>query len=241
MGVARGGGTCLNTSAIKEVYVPKRFAPAAAGALACLSAAVALPSGPAAAVAVPKAVTGPYQLYCPHSTLGDLVFQAGASGSLVPARPGRGKRFDVADLMVHVVFPQSFARFIVAFSPLSGTATTSLMLQGARPASERLVKAFEIVVPRQVPIGGVSFRVPAKPTTAGPFTASGGPVVVELSSTIDMVIALRLAPGSPVHNLQLACTAFPSGTRDFDPRDPWSGTGEPNRSRAISPVVAFSH
>lgn len=66
-----------------------------------------------------------------------------------------------------------------------------------------------------------------------------GPLAVEISSAIALVMQLRVKGEAKPMPEVMACQAFPRGTRDFAPATPWQGAGEPPVSKALAPVLAL--
>jgi hypothetical protein len=75
----------------------------ALGALAVPASAVA------DATPAPKALTGPYQLYCPDPVETPIVLHVRATANILPAAPAPGHHFLVAGFQTEVTFPAGVA------------------------------------------------------------------------------------------------------------------------------------
>ena len=151
---------------------------------------------------------GPYELYCPGTPVGNIALNnATTTATLSPADPSAGSQFNVTGYQTTVDLPSSIASAAAALgnSTLSGTATTSIDASGATPSSISTgTMSFDVPIPSPVPPSGLALVVPASPTTIGPFTASGGGIIV----TQDAAIQLSLEVSGST--LNLSCKAYPN-------------------------------
>jgi len=212
--------------------------------VSCAAATVAASPLAAAAPArsVPKALTGPYELYCPGTVLGSLVLHASAKASFAPSRPHPGQRFTMTGAQVQVHFPAGLAEGLKPFSPMEGTVTASLQLLGATPSAINFSKALSIVFPASVPAAGTSFVVPKTAATLGPFTATSNSLWAEMGSDVDMSLTVSFKEGtkSVPFPVKLDCQSFPVGAVSVSAQDPWDATSTPPASKAIDPVIAMA-
>ena len=151
---------------------------------------------------------GPYELYCPGTPVGNIALNnATTTATLSPADPSAGSQFNVTGYQTMVDLPSSIASAAAALgnSTLSGTATTSIDATGATPSSISTgTMSFDVPIPSPVPPSGLPLVIPASPTTIGPFTASGGGIIV----TQDAAIQLSLEVSGST--LDLNCKAYPN-------------------------------
>ena len=151
---------------------------------------------------------GPYELYCPGTPVGNIALNnATTSATLSPADPSAGSQFNVTGYQTTVDLPTSIVSAASALgnSAISGTATTSLDASGATPSSISTgTMSFDVPIPSPVPPSGLALVIPSSPTTIGPFTASGGGIIVTQDATIQLSLDVS---GS---NLDLNCKAYPN-------------------------------
>ena len=151
---------------------------------------------------------GPYELYCPGTPVGNIALNnATTTATLSPADPSAGSQFNVTGYQTTVDLPTSIVSAASALgnSAISGTATTSLDASGATPSSISTgTMSFDVPIPSPVPPSGLPLVIPSSPTTIGPFTASGGGIIVTQDATIQLTLDVS---GS---NLDLNCKAYPN-------------------------------
>jgi len=152
---------------------------------------------------------GPYELYCPGTPVGDIAFNnVTTTATLSPANPAPGTQFNVTGYQTTVDIPASIASAAAAIgnTDLSGTASTTIDASGATPASIAGSASFDVPIPSPVPASGVQLTLPSSPMTIGPFTASGGGIVItqDASATLSLEIS-----GSA---LKLDCESYPNNS-----------------------------
>jgi len=151
---------------------------------------------------------GPYELYCPGTPVGNIALNnATTTATLSPADPSAGSQFNVTGYQTTVDLPSSIVSAAAALgnSAISGTATTSLDASGATPASISTgTMSFDVPIPSPVPPSGLPLVIPSPSTTIGPFTASGGGIIVTQDATIQLSLEVS---GS---TLDLNCKAYPN-------------------------------
>ena len=178
------------------------------------------------------ALTGPYELYCPHTPVGDLVFN-GVTTTATVSRSGlsAGDSFRVAGYQTHIPVPAGLvtAAAGLANDSFDGLAAGAVDVEGAGPGQVSTGSmAFDVPFPSPVPSGGVGLDLPAAPLSLGPFTADGGPVTVAQDPTLMVVASLSSKA------FTMTCTAYP------DDDEATSGsTGTAPAGPAIEPIIAL--
>ncbi len=119
----------------------------------------------------------PYELYCPHTPVGNFVFNdVVTSGTMTPPDPGAGGTFQLTDYQTTLVLPSSLVGAAAALgdTDMSGTSITQVHATGASPsAAPQSTGSFDVPIPSPVPDQGIVIHVPTSSATVGPFTASG--------------------------------------------------------------------
>jgi hypothetical protein len=174
--------------------------------------------------------TSPYELYCPHTPVGNIVLNnVVTTGTITPASPAAGSQFNLTNYQTTVSLPTSIVSAAQALgnSAISGTAVAKVDATGATPASiSSGTLTINSPIPSPIPSAGLSLMLPTTAGTVGPFTASGGTITL----TVDPSAQLSLnVSGS---NLQLTCTAYPNNTAPTG-----ITTSAPSGAQA-SPVIA---
>jgi hypothetical protein len=201
---------------------------------------LALPAGAATAtLPARQALTGAYQLYCPDPVETPIVLHARARAGFLPADPAPGQRFSLTGFQTEVTFPQGVVPALAQMSPITGKVKGAVLLVGATPRSRAVSEPFVATVPASVASTGFTFWVPAHPAGLGTFTATSRAVAAEEASRF--VLTLEVGRGGQAQTRVLTCTAFANATADFEPAQPWVGTGEPPPADAITPVIALAH
>ena len=151
---------------------------------------------------------GPYELYCPGTPVGNIALNnATTTATMSPTDPSAGSQFNVTGYQTTVDLPSSIVSAAAALgnSTLSGNATTSIDTSGATPSSISTgTMSFDVPIPSPVPPSGLPLVIPSSPATIGPFTASGGGIIV----TQDAAIQLSLEVSGST--LDLSCKAYPN-------------------------------
>jgi len=178
-----------------------------------------------------SALTGPYELYCPHTPVGDLVLNdVVTTATISPQSLSAGEQFDVTGYKTHIPLPAGLASAAAGLGNTSfnGLAASSVDAYGATPSqSSTGSMAFDVPIPSPVPASGLGIDFPASPTTVGPFTASGGPVTIAQNQSTVVVAALSNKA------FKMSCTAYPNDSV------PASGsTGTAPEGPPIRPVIA---
>jgi len=153
---------------------------------------------------------GPYELYCPGTPIGDIAFNnVTTTAALSPANPASGTQFNVTGYQTTVTIPASIASAAAAIgnTDLSGTASTSIDASGATPASIATGSvSFDVPIPSPIPPSGVQLTLPVAAATMGPFTATGGGIVITQDASTRLSLEIS---GSA---LNLDCEAYPNNS-----------------------------
>jgi hypothetical protein len=176
------------------------------------------------------AVSGPYELYCPGTPVGNVVLNdATTSGVLSPAAPTSGQQFSLTGYQTSVSIPASLASAAAAIQPnLQGSATAQIDAVGATPTTTSVGPLnFNVPIPSPVPAGGVGLSLPSTPQSVGPFTATGSDIAIQEDSSAS--ISLTVAGNS----LALTCTAYPNNSVT-----PSGITTSTPTASPIAPVIA---
>ncbi len=171
------------------------------------------------------ALTGPYELYCPGTPVGDLAMNnVTTSATITPSSPAAGGTFNITNYQTIASFPAALASAAAALgSTLNGSATTQLDVSGATPTTmSGGTINFSVPIPNPVPASGLSLELPNPPSTIGPFTSSGNTITVAEDASTTLTI--DIAPGS---TLPINCTAYANNSVP---------TGETTESPSGSPI-----
>ena len=176
-------------------------------------------------------VTGPYELYCPHTPVGDLVFNdVTTSATISPGTLSAGDQFQVTGYQTDIPVPPGAVTAAVGLGNASfeGVAASAVDAYGA---TSSLVPTgsmgFDVPIPTPVPSSGLALDIPTSPTTLGPFTASGGPITIAQDQSILVVAELSSKA------FKMSCTAFPNDTIAMS-----GSTASPPAATPIRPIIA---
>ncbi len=193
-------------------------------------------SEPTTTTTAPSAkITGPYELYCPKTPVGDIALNgAVTSATLSPANPSAGQAFSVNGYQTVVNLPQSLASAAAALgSTLAGTATAQLDVFPTTAATPATVKppaiTFNVPIPSPVPSSGVPLSLPSTADDVSGFTASSPNFIVAEDSSASLTLMVSGAP------LSLVCTAYPYNAIATSGITTTPPTGSP-----IDPVIAIA-
>ncbi len=182
--------------------------------------------------ATTTAITGPYELYCPGTPVGDIVLNdAVTSAMLSPAAPTAGQSFTVTNYQTMVAIPNSLASAAAAIQPnLSGSATAQIDASGATPATTPEGPLdFNVTIPSPIPTAGVPLSLPSTPATISGFTATSPNITIQEDSAASLSLTVS---GSA---LALTCTAYPN-----DSVTPSGIVTSAPTATPISPVIAVA-
>jgi hypothetical protein len=174
----------------------------------------------------PSPTTGPYELYCPHTPVGDLVFNdVTTSATISPATLAAGDQFQVSGYQTDIPIPPGAVTAAVGLgnAGFNGLAASYVDAYGATP-SQRATGSmgFDVPIPNPVPSSGLTLNIPASPATVGPFTASGGPITIAQDQSILVVAELS---GKA---FKMSCTAYPN--------DSIATSGSTNTAPGATPI-----
>ncbi len=179
----------------------------------------------------PPTLTGPYELYCPHTPVGDLVLNdVVTSASISPSSLSAGEQFDVAGYQTHIPLPAGLVSAAAGLgnSSFDGLAASAVDAYGATPSQASTGSmSFDVPIPATVPSSGLGVDFPTSATTVGPFTASGGPVTIAEDQSTMVVAALSSKA------FTMSCTAYPNDDVATSGSTGTAPTGVP-----IRPIIA---
>ena len=179
----------------------------------------------------PPTLTGPYELYCPHTPVGDLVLNdVVTTASISPTSLSAGEQFDVTGYHTHIPLPAGLVSAATGLGngSFNGLAASAVDAYGATPDKASTGSmAFDVPIPSTVPSSGLGVDFPATPATVGPFTASGGPVTVAQDQSTLVVAALS---GKA---FKMSCTAYPNDSLPASGSTTTAPTAAP-----LQPVIA---
>ncbi|HYA67476.1 MAG TPA: hypothetical protein VED63_01975 [Acidimicrobiales bacterium] len=155
-----------------------------------------------------SAVTGPYELYCPHTPVGDLDFNdVTTSATISPDTLAAGDQFQVTGYQTDIPVPSGLVAAAVGLdnSSFDGLAASDVDAYGATPPQVATGSmGFDLPIPDPVPSSALPLDIPSSPTTVGPFTASGGPITIAQDQSILVVAKLSSKA------FTMLCDAYPN-------------------------------
>jgi hypothetical protein len=179
----------------------------------------------------PSSSTGPYELYCPHTPVGDLVFNdVTTSASISPATLSAGDTFHVTGYQTDIPVPAGAVTAAVGLGNggFDGLATSSVDAYGATSSQVSTGSmGFDVPIPNPVPSTGLTLDIPSSPATVGPFTAVGGPVTIAQDQSVLVVAELSNKA------FKMSCTAYPNDSVATS-----GSTGSPPDATPIRPIIA---
>ncbi|HVA04707.1 MAG TPA: hypothetical protein VMU64_13305, partial [Acidimicrobiales bacterium] len=180
------------------------------------------------------AVTGPYELYCPHTPVGDLVFNdVTTSATISPGTLSAGNQFQVSGYQTDIPIPVGAVTAAVGLGngSFDGLAASSVDAYGATPSQVPTGSmGFDVPIPNPVPSSGLALDIPSSPTTVGPFTATGGPVTIAQDQSVLVVAKLSSKA------FKMSCTAFPNDSIATS-----GSTSTPPAATPIRPIIATTN
>ena len=178
-----------------------------------------------------SAVTGPYELYCPHTPVGDLVFNGvTTSASITPSTLSAGDQFEVTNYETDIPVPSGAVSAAAGLGndSFDGLAASDVDAYGATPSQVATGSmGFDLPIPNPVPTSALQLEIPSSPTTAGPFTASAGPITIAQDQS--MLVVAELSGKA----FKMSCTAFPNDSIATS-----GSTNTPPSATPIRPVIA---
>ena len=201
-----------------------------------------LPESPLIAVSPPgssppttspaSATTGPYELYCPHTPVGDLVFNDVVTTGTIPSGLSAGQSFSVTGYQTQLPVPPGVVSAATGLDndQFNGVAAAAVDAYGATPQTVATGSmGFDVPIPSPLPTSALAVDIPATPTTVGPFQATGGPITIAEDQAMQVVVELS---GKA---FTMACTAYPNDDVSTSGSVTTAPTGAP-----IRPVLAVS-
>ena len=156
----------------------------------------------------PSGTTGPYELYCPHTPVGDLVFNdVVTTGTISSSNLSAGQSFSVNDYRTTIPVPPGVVSAVVGLgnNALNGIAAGAVDAYGAAPEQAATGSmAFDVPISSPPPSNALRVALPSSPTTIGPFIADGGPITIAADQSLQVVAALS---GKA---FTMACSAYPN-------------------------------
>lgn len=226
-----GGLPPIQCSAYPNDVMPSGFAQAIPPGLP-ISPVIAFAGSPPPPLPTDQ-VTGNYELYCPHTPVGDLVFNdVTTSATISPDTLSAGDQFQVTGYQTDIPVPAGPVTSAVGLgnSSFTGLAASNLDAYGATPAQMATGSmGFNLPIPDPVPSTGLSLGIPATPIDLGPFTADGGPITIAQDQSILVVAKLS---GKA---FKMSCTAYPNDSIATS-----GSTDTPPAATPIRPIIAMA-
>ncbi len=173
-------------------------------------------------------VTGPYELYCPGTPVGNIALNNVTTTASIPTL-SVGQSFEATNFQTQLNLPASITSAAAALgnSAIMGDAVVKVDASGATPASVSSGPIdINAPIPSPVPTSGLALDLPSPPGTVGPFTPTGGVVTL----TVDPAISLTLVVSGS--NLNLTCTPYANNAA------PTGIVASAPRGSKVSPVIA---
>jgi len=179
----------------------------------------------------PSPLTSAYELYCPHTPVGDLVFNdVTTSATISPATLSAGDQFQVTGYQTDIPIPPGAVTAAVGFGNGGFDGLAASYVDAYGTTSSQLPTGsmgFAVPIPNPVPSTALPLDIPSSATSVGPFTALGGPVTIAQDQSILVVAELSSKA------FTMSCTAYPNDSL------PASGsTATPPTAAPIRPVIA---
>lgn len=180
---------------------------------------------------ITPSVTGPYELYCPHTPVGDLVFNdVTTSATITPSTLSAGGQFQVTDYQTDIPVPSGAVSAAAGLgnSSFEGLAASAVDAYGATPTQVATGSmGFDLPIPN--PAQALTLDIPSSPTSIGPFTASGGSITIAQDQSTLVVAELS---GKA---FKMSCTSFPNDSIASS-----GPTSSPPPATPILPIIAIS-
>ena len=179
----------------------------------------------------PSPLTGAYELYCPHTPVGDLVFNdVTTSATISPATLSAGDQFQVTGYQTDIPIPPGAVTAAVGLGNGGFDGLAASYVDAYGTTSSQLPTGsmgFDVPIPNPVPSTALPLDIPSSATSVGPFTALGGPVTIAQDQSILVVAELS---GKA---FTMSCTAYPNDSIAAS-----GSTATPPAAAPIRPVVA---
>ncbi len=177
----------------------------------------------------PGGTTGPYELYCPGTPVGNIALNGVTTTASIPTGLSAGQTFNASNFQTQVTIPSSIASAAAALgnTAISGTAVVKVDASGATPATISAGDiAINVPLPSPIPSTGITLNLPSTPGTVGPFTATGDAITL----TLDPVVQLTLVVSGS--DLGLTCKPYTNNSAST------GITSSAPPGSPISPVIA---
>jgi len=179
------------------------------------------------------ALTGAYELYCPGTPVGDLVFNGvTTTAAVTPSSLSAGDQFQVTHYQTDIPIPEGpvTAATGLGNDAFDGVAASAVDAYGASPDQVPTGSmAFDLPIPDPVPAAGLTLALPPTPGTVGPFTATGGPLTIAQDD--QMLVVAELSSKA----FTMTCTAYPDDTIATS-----GSTGDKPDVGPIRPIIALA-
>jgi len=180
----------------------------------------------------PPTLTGPYELYCPHTPVGDLVFNdVVTTATISPGTLSAGDQFQVTGYQTKIPLPAGVVSAAAGLGNggFDGMAASAVDAYGGATPSQMPTgsMSFNVPIPSAVPASGLPVDFPSSPMTVGPFTANGGPMVIAQDQSTVVVAALSSKA------FTMSCTAYANDSVAVS-----GSTGTAPSGPPIRPVIA---
>jgi len=176
--------------------------------------------------------TSAYELYCPGSPVGTVVFNdVITTGSLSSSSPKQGKSFSINNYQTTVPVPEPIVQATQALgdTKLTGNIQVTVDVSDATPTGRNEKATYSTPIPSSV-TGPLPVSAPSSAVVVGPFKATGSTIVVSVATSVTMATAVTA--GSPP--LKMECLTYPNGTLK-------SGiTTKKPKGSPVAPIIAKS-
>jgi len=179
----------------------------------------------------PSPLTGAYELYCPHTPVGDLVFNdVTTSATISPTTLSAGDQFQVNAYQTDIPIPPGAVTAAVGLGNGGFDGLAASYVDAYGTTSSQLPTGsmgFSVPIPNPVPSTALPLDIPSSATSVGPFTALGGPVTIAQDQSILVVAELSSKA------FTMSCTAYPNDSIAAS-----GPTAMPPAAAPIRPVIA---
>ena len=183
--------------------------------------------------------TGPYELYCPGTPIGNIVLNdVQTVGNIAPASPQPGQQFNLTGYQTKVTIPKNLVTAASAFgSMLQGSATAAVDVQTGATPPQISSGTLNFNVPIPNPPTALELDLPTPAATIGPFTASTTtpPTVTSNPTTCTTLPCSLTLAGSGFGHSEMVSAVLDSGTTSIgsattDATGSFTGMADPPRT-----------
>ena len=179
----------------------------------------------------PSPLTGAYELYCPHTPVGDLVFNdVTTSATISPATLSAGDQFQVTRYQTDIPIPPGAVSAAAGLGNGAFDGLAASYVDAYGTTSSQLPTGsmgFDVQIPNPIPSTALPLDIPSSATSVGPFTALGGPVTIAQDQS--MLVVAELSNKA----FTMSCTAYPNDSIAAS-----GSTATPPAAAPIRPVIA---